>query len=131
MLGTTWVQEIVYQIYNNGVVNSKRIEDRIPFLEEATNPKASQPNIDTLPSPRLLKTHLSFEAIPKGVSKDTTCRYIYIARNPKDAAVSNYKFMTSLGRDSGLDAPWEFYVKLFAQGKCKCKLTNYHLICIN
>ena len=119
LLGTTWVQEIVWQIYHNGAINSKRIEDRIPFMEEATNPKASQPDIRTLPSPRLLKTHLSYDAIPKGASEDTKCKYIYIARNPKDAAVSNYKFLTSLGADSGLNAPWEFYANLFIEGKCK------------
>lgn len=118
-VGTTWVQEIVWQIYHNGAINSKRIEDRIPFIEEATNPKASQPNIQTLPSPRLLKTHLSYDGIPKGASEDTKCKYIYIARNPKDAAVSNYKFLTSLGADTGLNAPWEFYANLFIQGKCK------------
>ena len=121
--GTTWVQEIVWQIYHNGEVNSKRIEDRVPFLEEATNSKASQPDITGLPSPRLIKTHLSYEAIPKGVNKETTCKYIYVARNPKDTAVSNYKFLTSLGKNSGLNAAWEFYANLFVQGKCK--LYNY------
>ena len=74
-------------------------------MEEATNPKASQPDIRTLPSPRLLKTHLSYDGIPKGSSEDTKCKYIYIARNPKDAAVSNYKFLTSLGADTCLKAP--------------------------
>ena len=122
--GTTWVQEIVWQIYHDGAINSKRIEDRIPFLEEATNPNASQPDINSLPSPRLIKTHLSYEAIPKGANKDTICKYIYIARNPKDAAVSNYKFLTSLGRDSGLNGPWDFYAKLFIQGKCKLNINK-------
>ena len=88
-------------------------------MEEATNPKASQPDIQNLPSPRLLKSHLSYDGIPKGASEDTKCKYIYIARNPKDAAVSKYKFLTSLGADSGLNAPWEFYANLFVQGKCK------------
>ena len=88
-------------------------------MEEATNPKASQPDIRTLPSPRLLKTHLSYDGIPKVSSEDTKCKYIYIARNPKDAAVSNYIFLTSLGADTGLKAPWEFYANLFIQGKCK------------
>ena len=117
--GTTWVQEIVWQIYHDGAINSKRIEDRVPFLEEASNSKATQPDISTLPSPRLIKTHLSYEAIPKGVSEKTACKYIYIARNAKDNAVSNYKFLTRLGKDTGLNASWEFYADLFIQGKCK------------
>ena len=89
------------------------------MLEEAANPKSSQPDIKTLPSPRLLKTHLSYDVIPKGAKDDTRCKYIYIARNPKDAAVSSYKFIKSFGAETGLNAPWEFYVKLFIQGKSK------------
>ena len=119
VLGTTWVQEIVWQIYHNGEISSRKIEDRTPFIEEATNPKSSQPDIKTLPSPRLLKTHLSYDVIPKGAKEDTRCKYIYIARNPKDAAVSSYKFIKSFGAETGLNAPWEFYVKLFIQGKSK------------
>lgn len=126
--GTTWVQEIVYQIYNNGTINSKRIEDRVPFLEEATNPKSSQPNINTLPSPRIIKTHLSYEAIPKGTVKNSTCKYIYIARNPKDVALSNLRFYTSLAKDTGFNAPWEFYVKLFAHGKTTYNHWNEHVL---
>ena len=40
----------------------------------------------------------------------------YVARNPKDVAVSYYKFATSLERYCG---PWEFYVKLFVEGNGK------------
>ncbi|CAH3181822.1 unnamed protein product [Porites lobata] len=126
--GTTWVQEIVWQIYHNGEVNSKRIEDRVPFLEEATNSKASQPDITSLPSPRLIKTHLSYEAIPKGVNEETTCKYIYVARNPKDNAVSNYKFLTSLGKNTGLNASWEFYANLFVQGKSTWSHWDKHVL---
>lgn len=126
--GTTWVQEIVWQIYHNGEVNSKRIEDRVPFLEEATNSKASQPDITSLPSPRLIKTHLSYEAIPKGVNEETTCKYIYVARNPKDTAVSNYKFLTSLGKNTGLNSSWEFYANLFVQGKSTWSHWDKHVL---
>ena len=126
--GTTWVQEIVWQIYHNGEINSGKIEDRVPFVEEATNPKSTQPDIKTLPSPRLLKTHLSYEAIPKAKNKDISCKYIYIARNPKDAAVSSYKFMKSLGSSTGLNAPWEYYVKLFIEGKSK-HITFQSFVC--
>ena len=109
----------MWQIYHNGEVNSKRIEDRVPFLEEATNSKELRPDVARLPSPRLIKTHLTYEAIPKGTNEETTSKYIYIARNPKDVAVSGYKFQTSLAEDTGLNAPWEFYANLFVQGKSK------------
>lgn len=126
--GTTWVQEIVWQIYHNGEINSVKIEDRVPFVEEAANPKSSQPDITTLPSPRLLKTHLTYEAIPKAKNNSTSCKYIYIARNPKDAAVSSYKFIKSLGSSTGLSAPWEYYVKLFIEGKTMWSQWNDHVL---
>ncbi|PFX23695.1 Sulfotransferase 1C2 [Stylophora pistillata] len=93
------------------------MQDGVPFVEDAANPNSTQPDIKTLPSPRLLKTHLSYEAIPKATNKDANCKYIYIARNPKDAAVSSYKFIKSFGSGTGLSAPWEYYVKLFIEGK--------------
>ncbi|KAJ7351136.1 Sulfotransferase domain [Desmophyllum pertusum] len=85
--GTTWVQEIVWQIFNDGNVHSETIFQRVPFLEIANNLHFPQPDIKTLPSPRILKTHLPYDVIPKGANKDTRCKYIYIARNPKDTVV--------------------------------------------
>jgi len=76
----------------------------------------STPGINTLPSPRILKTHLPYKVVPKSVNEDNKCKYIYVARNPKDVAVSYYKFATSLERYCG---PWEFYVKLFVEGNVK------------
>ena len=88
----------------------------MPFLERAHHPCAEHPDINTLPSPRILKTHLPYNIIPKSVHEDSKCKYIYVARNPKDVAVSYFKFATSLERYCG---PWEFYVKLFVEGNGK------------
>ena len=111
--GTTWVQEIVWQIFHGGQVKSTYFRERVPFLERAHHPSAEHPDINTLPSPRILKTHLPHNIIPKSVTEDSKCKYIYVARNPKDVAVSYFKFATSLERYCG---PWEFYVKLFVEG---------------
>ena len=88
----------------------------MPFLERAHHPRAEHSDINTLPSPRILKTHLPYNIIPKSEDKDSKCKYIYVARNPKDVAVSYFKFATSLERFKG---PWEIYVKLFVEGKGK------------
>ena len=88
-------------------------------MEQASNPNSTQPDIKTLPSPCLLKTHLSYETIPKAKKNNTGCKYIYIARNLKDAAVSSYTFVKSLGSSTGLNASWKYYVKLFIEDKSK------------
>ena len=33
-IGTTWMQEIVWQIYNEGAINSEKLLYRFPFLED-------------------------------------------------------------------------------------------------
>ena len=111
--GTTWIQEIVWQILNEGEVKSTHARERVPFLERATHPRSVHLDINTLPSPRILKTHLLYNIIPKSTSDDTKCKYVYLARNPKDVAVSFFQFVTSMKRYNG---PWEFYAKLFVEG---------------
>ena len=86
----------------------------MPLLEGATYPCA--PDINSFPSPRILKSHLTYDIIPKSASEDSKCKYIYVARNPKDVAVSFFNFLTDLERFKG---PWEFFVKLFLEGNGK------------
>jgi len=125
--GTTWVGEILWQLYNNGEVSSVDLSERVPFLEYSTKPIVSQPELETLPSPRIIKTHLSSDVIPKGESESTRCKYVYVARNPKDVAVSKYKFVNSIPR-CGYTGPWEFYAKLFIDGKVSYSRWNDHVI---
>jgi len=91
---------------------------RVPFLETATSARFPQPNYNTLPSPRIVKTHLPYNLVPKSANEDSKCKYIYIARNPKDVAVSFFKFATSVfGHE--FNGPWEFYARLFVEGNGK------------
>ena len=113
-LGTTWVQEIVWQIFHEGQVKSIPLRERTLFLEMVNHP--SVPDINTLRSPRILKSHLTYNIIPKSANEANKCKYIYVARNPKDVAVSFFKFETNLERFKG---PWEFFVKLFLEGNGK------------
>ena len=114
--GTTWVQEIVWQIFHEGQVTSGHLRERVPFVERAHHPCAEHPDINTMPSPRIFKAHLPYNIIPKSADEDSKCKYIYVARNPKDVAVSFFEFVTNLERFKG---PWEFYVKLFLEGNGK------------
>lgn len=94
--GTTWTQEICYLIMNGIDVekaNSKHLEDRIPFIEI---PSIGIRGIEALPNPRIIKTHLPYDEIPSSFLKNKT-KIVYIARNPKDTAVSYYHFIKLLG----------------------------------
>ena len=130
LTGTTWVRELLWQIYNDGAISNVHLGSRVFWLEAhpllrkrqselSESSPDSKPVIDLLPSPRLLVSHLPYNVIPKGKEDSTTCKYIYIARNPKDVAVSLYHFLLSFGSDSGFTL--DILGKLFLQGKRECE----------
>ncbi|XP_021571610.1 sulfotransferase 1C3 isoform X2 [Carlito syrichta] len=100
--GTTWMQEILDMIQNEGDVEKcKRAIslDRHPFIE-LTFPFKKKYDFEMaleMPSPRLLKTHLPSHLIPPSVWRQN-CKIIYVARNAKDCLVSYYHYhrMTTL-----------------------------------
>jgi len=49
--------------------------------------------INEMPSPRIFKSHNPYHMMAGGVPHTSPAKYIYIARNPKDTAVSFYYHM--------------------------------------
>ena len=99
--GSTWAQEIVWQIIHDGKIDERRLDVRVPFIEGLIFKVKSYPytvneveSIETMftsfPAPRVFKTHLPYDMVPKGRDEGTMPRYIYIMRNPKDVCVSKY-----------------------------------------
>ncbi|XP_074609116.1 sulfotransferase 1C4-like [Acropora palmata] len=101
----------------------RKVFERVPLLEAEfdINVKLS---VRTLPSPRLISSHLTYDVIPKGEG----CKYIYIARNPKDVAVSYYEFMKAHGPSGGYNGPWEFFARIFVEGKAPFGLWNKRVL---
>ena len=123
-VGTTWVQEIVWQIYNEGAISSAKLLFRFPFLEARACSADEEQLVDfkSLPRPRLMKSHLTYSTVPKSADKAAQCKYIYVARNPKDVAVSYFHFMEhwkKVGQDDFSGPSWEFCCKLFIEGNGK------------
>ncbi len=81
--GTTWMQYIVYLLLHAGepLPRGERLDAVFPHLEEVGDAV-----VRALRSPRLIKTHLPFERTPR----NPRARYIVVARNPFDCAVSFY-----------------------------------------
>jgi peroxiredoxin len=80
--GTTWMQMILYQLTTDGKMDMAHIAEHCPWFERSMH---SAEGFENRPSPRTFKTHLAFHEVPKGPG-----RYIYIARDGRDVAVSYY-----------------------------------------
>jgi methylamine dehydrogenase accessory protein MauD len=85
--GTTWMQMILYQLTTKGTIDFPHITTVSPWFERSLKDGTAY---DALPAPRVFKSHLSYRKIPKG-----PCKYIYVARDGKDVAVSYYHFYTT------------------------------------
>lgn len=88
--GSTWTQQLVRLIRNKGVQDNVKVTDAVPWLEVPSTYEGV--DIDRLPKPRAFKSHFPYESMPCGQPHTTPCKYIYVTRNPKDVAVSNYCF---------------------------------------
>ena len=83
--GTTWMQQIVHALRTGGEMDFEEITQVVPWLE-----MAHDMDIDLEQSQsagvRAFKTHMNGEIAPGG------CRYIFVVRDPRDVAVSFYRF---------------------------------------
>lgn len=109
--GTTWTQYIVYLLLNGGrpLPAGLGINDVFPHLEEV-----GEQTVRALPDPRLIKTHLPFPRCPWSRS----AKYVYVARNPFDCAVSFFHHTRGFVRHYDFAAgTWDTYFECFLAGE--------------
>ncbi|EDV98133.1 sulfotransferase 1C4 [Drosophila grimshawi] len=143
--GTTWTQELIWLVANQldfEQAKERPLTERFPFLEfplflhdavkeellaeNCDSPAAlefieliSRPGYETLEQlprnqRRFIKTHFPFSLIPPSVL-EKKCKIIYVARNPKDVAVSYYH-LNRLFRTLGYCGDFERYWRYFQRG---------------
>ena len=84
--GTTWLQQIVHSLRTGGDLDFDDISRVVPWLETSTD-LGLDLDAPQRAEPRAFKSHLPWAAVPKGG------RYIVSLRDPRDAAVSMYRFL--------------------------------------
>ena len=111
--GTTWLQQIVRLIRNNGEKSDMKLDFAVPWLEGSSK-FLPEFDLDKMPLPRAFHSHFPYSLLPCGPPHTTPCKYIYVVRNPKDVAVSLY-FYTRLTipyfRDMSWEAFWKQYIE--------------------
>ena len=100
--GSTWAQETVWLMVNNlDIVKSKNIHKRFrtPALKKIYDEKFGEQFFENLEGRRVIKCHIPFDFLPHNVLE--RCKVIYMARNPKDTAVSFYHHLKRKGHFKG------------------------------
>ncbi|XP_057711585.1 sulfotransferase 4A1 isoform X2 [Corythoichthys intestinalis] len=93
--GTSLLQEVVYLVSQGAdpdEIGLMNIDEQLPVLEY---PQPGLDIIKELTSPRLIKSHLPYRFLPRGMHNGEA-KIIYMARNPKDLVVSYFEFHRSL-----------------------------------
>lgn len=92
--GTTWMQQVVHGLRSGGSMDFAEITEAVPWLELAQDmgvdlaaPQAA--------APRVFKSHLAWDEIPKGG------RYIVVFRDPVDAMLSLHRFFEGWWFEAG------------------------------
>ncbi|KAF3338900.1 cytosolic sulfotransferase 12-like protein [Carex littledalei] len=91
--GTTWLRALTFTIvhrnkytFSSNPLLKLNSHDCVPNIEYFYS-KGDEQYLETLPSPRVLGTHLSYTALPESM-KTSNCPIVYICREPKDVIVS-------------------------------------------
>lgn len=116
--GSTWLSNVLYLILHNGEVpEGKTLRGCLHWMESSWPYPRSREEVDALPSPRIFKSHMPYHMALGGDPARNPCKYIYIARNPKDVCVSYFHFESSKAWSGEYSGPWEHWLKQFMEGK--------------
>jgi len=116
--GTTWTQEILWNIRNGvNVEKSKKIDIDLKFdfldmdfLDEIDSDGNTDTAMSKFGKERNIKTHLPFSLLPKDLLEKA--KVVYVGRNPKDVVVS-YFHHQRLVKSSSPDLEFKDFVGLF------------------
>ncbi|WP_372365306.1 sulfotransferase domain-containing protein [Candidatus Uabimicrobium sp. HlEnr_7] len=114
--GTHWVKQILYILVHGKSSQKEIIENSIPFLDvEAANVGLfGLEHLEKISSRRYFHSHLPLALMPSILNGKA--KYIYIARNPKDCAVSYYHFARQYQR-MNFQGTWDEFFTLYMNGK--------------
>ncbi|KAK8963955.1 Cytosolic sulfotransferase 15 [Platanthera guangdongensis] len=127
--GTTWLKALAFAITNRSSghhinsghrsILSRHPQDCSPYLE-AFYAGPQVPDLDAMPSPRLLGTHMPYSLLPESLRDEgSPSRIIYLCREPKDTLVSTVHFINTMGSEQSSIAgaiSMDQAVELFCKG---------------
>ncbi|XP_047983192.1 cytosolic sulfotransferase 12-like [Salvia hispanica] len=120
--GTTWLKSLSLCILKNhddckhDMLATENPHFHVPTIESALfSTKPLHVDIYDASCPRLLHTHLPYAVLPDSV-KESDCKVVYLARNPKDTLISMWHFFNSFLRPDQEPFPLDKAVDCFCSG---------------
>ena len=105
--GTTWLQQIVYQLTGDGNMDIPHIRTVSPYFD--VDLMASPDQFRQLPSPRIFKSHGTFNEVYNPKS-----RFIYVMRHGVDVAHSYYHHYRCY---NGFSGAFDVFFRAFVNGR--------------
>ncbi|NEP27791.1 MAG: sulfotransferase domain-containing protein [Moorea sp. SIO3I6] len=116
--GSSWLSYILLLIVQQGEIPSdKTLRDSLHWVASSWPYPRSRSELEAFPSPRIFKSHMPYQMAVGGNPVKNPCKYIYIARNPKDVVVSYYYFESDRAWAGNYSGPWEHWFEMFMEGK--------------
>ena len=118
------MQHIANLIKNQGQDDNKKLVESVPWPDIAFIPMKM---FNEMPSPRIFKSHNPYDKMAGGLPQTSPAKYMYVARNPKDTAVSFYYHMSGMLLHQ-YSQPWEHFFRLFMNGTVHFGLWFDHVL---
>ncbi|KAI4377719.1 hypothetical protein MLD38_015303 [Melastoma candidum] len=119
--GLTWLKALTYSILNrerDGFEHAfavKNPHECVPYIEFHAYEKDPVSSLGSMPSPRLLSTHLPYGSLPETVHR-SGCKIVCIVRDPKDVFVSMMSFVGRLTLMNSPPVSWYEAFESFCEG---------------
>ena len=116
--GSTWLANILYLIIHRGETPRDRtLRSCLNWVESSWPYPCSEKELASQPSPRIMKSHMPWQMALGGNPLANPCKYLYIARNPKDVAVSYFHFESGTQWSGNYNGSWEHWLQMFMEGR--------------
>ncbi|XP_013386371.1 sulfotransferase 1A2-like [Lingula anatina] len=109
--GTHWLWEIIMMLTSDKPQLSSRVKEECMFELRPGHA------LETMPSPRVLNTHVPHQFFPKQALAKS--KVLYSVRHPKDAAISMYYHTRNI-EDYSYLGTWNGFFSLFMENKVDC-----------
>ncbi|KAB8264719.1 P-loop containing nucleoside triphosphate hydrolase protein [Aspergillus pseudonomiae] len=115
--GSTWLSYILVLLTGSDSDKDK-LRDSFHWLESGWLYQRTEEEVQNAPRPRIFASHMPYDMALGGVPEQNPCKYIYIARNPKDTCVSCFHFDRQKSWSGYYSGEWDHWLEMFMNGQC-------------